>query len=159
MIDFKEEHHDKLRQFSPLLIQNGVINLNSEHPSSADHFEIKFQAKISPSEKSLENPEEELIPITKYDRDKLQSNLDKHIYEMKSMNEHIADMLVKLYDEYDKEIEKQIQPMLFQITDISSKQSENIQNKVLTMNSENPFSEYNFDRKFQDNISPYNQIF
>ena len=44
-----------------------MLTLASEHPYSADHFEGKFQAKISPSEKSLEKPEKELIPLTKPD--------------------------------------------------------------------------------------------
>ena len=49
--------------------------------------------------------------------------------------------------------------MSVQITDLSSKQSENIQNEVLTITSEHPSSEYNFEVKFQDKISPFNQSF
>ena len=45
---------------------------------------------------------------------------------MKSINEHIAAMLTKLHDKYDKKIEKQLQPMSIQIIELSSKQSENI---------------------------------
>ena len=75
------------------------------------------------------------------------------------MNEHIAAMLSELHDKYDKKTEKQLQPMSVQITEISSKQSDYIQNEVLTITSEHPFSEYNFERRFQDNISPYNQSF
>ena len=37
--------------------------------------------------------------------------------------------------------------------------SEHIKNEVLTINSEHPYSEDKFDRKFQDNIFPYNQSF
>ena len=48
MIDFKEEHHDELRKISSETIQNEVLTINSEHPSYADHFERKSQAKISP---------------------------------------------------------------------------------------------------------------
>ena len=40
-----------------------------------------------------------------------------------------------------------------------SKHSENFQNEVLTITYEHPSSEYNFERKFQDKISPYNHIF
>ena len=78
---------------------------------------------------------------------------------MKSMNEHIAAIISKLHDKSDKKNEEQLQPMSVQITDISSKQSENIQNEVLTITSEHPYSEDQFERKSQDNIYPYNQIF
>ena len=53
-IEFKEEHHDELRNFSSGPIQNEFLTLISEHPSSENHFERKLQANISPSEKSLE---------------------------------------------------------------------------------------------------------
>ena len=36
--------------------------------------------------------------------------------------------------------------------------SEHIQNEVLTVASENPSYEDNFERKFQARISPYNQF-
>ena len=49
--------------------------------------------------------------------------------------------------------------MTFQITDISSKQIENIQNEVLTITSEHPSSEDKFERKSQYKISSYNQSF
>ena len=49
--------------------------------------------------------------------------------------------------------------MSSQITDISSQQSETIQNEVLTITYEHPYSEDKFERKFQENIPPYNQIF
>ena len=98
-----------------MLIQNEVLTLTSEHPYSADHFERKFQAKISPYEPSLEKLEEKLIPLTKYDRDKLHSDLDKNIFEMKSMNKYISVMLAKLHDKSDKKTEKQLHPMSVQI--------------------------------------------
>ena len=78
---------------------------------------------------------------------------------MKSMNEHIAAMLEKLHDKSDKKIEKHLQPILVRITDISSKQGENIQNEVLTITSEHLYSEYISEGKLQDNISPSNQSF
>ena len=59
-------------------------------------------------------------------------------------------MLAKLHDKSDKKIEKQLQPISVQITDISSKKSENIQNEVLNITTENPSSEYNFERKLQE---------
>ena len=34
-----------------------------------------------------------------------------------------------------------------------------IQNEVLIITSENPYSEYHFERKFQANISPYDNFF
>ena len=49
--------------------------------------------------------------------------------------------------------------MSAQITKLSSKDIENIQNEVLTITSEHPSYEYNFERTFQDKISPSNQIF
>ena len=39
-------------------IENEVLNINSEHPYYEDHFESKFQAKISPSNQIFEQPEE-----------------------------------------------------------------------------------------------------
>ena len=68
-------------------------------------------------------------------------------------------MLAKLHDKSDKKIEKQIQLMLVQITELLSRQSENIQNEVLTITSENPYSEDHIERKSQENISPSDQSF
>ena len=47
--------------FSQEHIQNGVITINSEHPSSEYHFERKLQVNISPSDQTFEKQEEELI--------------------------------------------------------------------------------------------------
>ena len=44
--------------FSSEHIKNEVVNITSEHTYSEDHFEIKFQAKISPSNQNFEQPEE-----------------------------------------------------------------------------------------------------
>ena len=96
-------------KFSSLHIQNEVLTLTSENPSSVDQFERKSQDKIYPYEKSTEKPEEELIPLTKSDRNKLHS-------EIKTMNEHVATFLTKLHDKSDKKIDTK-----FQIADISSK--------------------------------------
>ena len=49
--------------------------------------------------------------------------------------------------------------MSVQIKELSSKHSENIQNEVITITSEHPSSEDNFERKPQHKISLYNQIF
>ena len=54
-----------------------MLALTYEHTSSEDHFDSKFQANISPYEKSLKNPEEELITQTKSDCSKLHSELEK----------------------------------------------------------------------------------
>ena len=75
---------------------------------------------------------------------------------MKAINEEISVMIKKLRDKSDKKTEEQLQPISVKITEISSKHSENIQNKTLTLNSEDPSSEYNFKRNFQENFSPYN---
>ena len=66
LIEFREEHHYDLIKFSYGLIQNEVLTINSEHPSSADHFERKSQDRIYPSDQSIEQPEEELTPFEKY---------------------------------------------------------------------------------------------
>ena len=81
-----------------------MLTLTSEHPHSEDYFERNSKDKIYPSDKRFE----------------------KNHYEMKSINEHIAAMLTKLHDKYDKNIEKQLQPMSIQIIELSSKQSEKI---------------------------------
>ena len=39
-------------------IQNEVLTLTSEHPSSEDQFESKSQEKISPYNQGFEKPEE-----------------------------------------------------------------------------------------------------
>ena len=56
----------------------------------------------------------ELTLLTKYYRDKIYS-------EMKTMNENIDGILTKLHDKYNKIIEKKIQPMSVQITELSPK--------------------------------------
>ena len=56
-------------------------------------------------------------------------------------------MLAKLHDKFDKKIDKKLQPISVQITEISSKQIENIQNEGLTITSEHSSSEYKFERK------------
>ena len=53
-IKFKEEHNDKMRKCSSVLIQNEVLTLASKNPSYVDHFDRKFQANITSSDKSLE---------------------------------------------------------------------------------------------------------
>ena len=50
-----------MRNVSSGPIKNEVLTIKSEHPSSADHFEKKFQAKISPSDPSFEKQEEGFI--------------------------------------------------------------------------------------------------
>ena len=96
MIELKEEHNYELRKISSVPIQNEVLTLTSEHTSSTDQFDRKFQAKISPSEQIPEKPEEEVTPLTKFDREKLHSDFDKYCSEIKATNEHIAAMLAKI---------------------------------------------------------------
>ena len=42
LIESNEEHHYKSRNFSSGPIQNKVLTITSEYPSSEDHFESKF---------------------------------------------------------------------------------------------------------------------
>ena len=51
------------------------------------------------------------------------------------MNDNIAAMLAKLHYKSDKKAGKQLHPMSVQITELSSKQSEKIQNEALTITS------------------------
>ena len=48
-----------------------MLTINSEHPSSEDHFESKFQYKISPSDQSFEKQEQELIEFKEEQYDEL----------------------------------------------------------------------------------------
>ena len=106
MIYFKEEHHDELIKFSSGPIQNEVLTINSEHPSSADHFERKYQAKIYPYDQSFEKQEEELIEFK-----------EEHHDELKTFSSVL------------------------------------IQNEVITLASEHPYSADHIDGKFQSKIS------
>ena len=92
-----------------------------------------------------------MTPFEKY--------LEETRTDIKAMKNNIADMLAKLNDKSNKKIEKHIHPMSVQIKEISSKHNENIQNEMLAITSEHTYSEYNFERKFHDNISPNNQGF
>ena len=134
-----------------------MIIFTSEHPYSTDNSERKLQAKIYPYNQIFEQPEEELTPLTNSDWDKIHSDFDKHLSEIKLMNEKIAAMLAKNHDKSDKKIEIHLQPMLVQNTELSSKQSESVQNEVLTITAEHTYSENHFEIKFQDKISTYNQ--
>ena len=95
-----------MRKFSSRPIQNEVLTINFEHPFSKYHYARKFQDNIYPYNQIFEQPEEELTSLTKHDREKLHSNFDKHLSEMKAMNEHIAATLAKIHDKSDKKIEK-----------------------------------------------------
>ena len=63
MIEFKGKYNDELRKFSSGPIQNKVLTINSEHPSSWYHFERKIHTNISPSNQKTEQPEEELMEL------------------------------------------------------------------------------------------------
>ena len=56
-----------------------MLTLIYEYPSSGYHFENNFQDKISPSEKSLEKPEEELISFKEEHRDSLRKSSPQSI--------------------------------------------------------------------------------
>ena len=60
-----------MRKFSSGSIQNEELTIISEHPSSADQFERKPQANMSPSDKSFEKQEEEMIGFKEEQHDEL----------------------------------------------------------------------------------------
>ena len=64
--------------------------------------------------------------------------LEEYHTDIKAMNDNISAMLQKLHGRSGNKIEKQLHPMSVQITELSSKQSENIQKEVLTITSEHP---------------------
>ena len=43
-----------------------MLTITSKQPYSADHFDNRFQDKISPYDQSFEQPEEDLTPFEKY---------------------------------------------------------------------------------------------
>ena len=51
----REYLKEKSNIFSSEHIRNEVLTIKSEHPSYSDHFDRKFQFKISTYEKSVEN--------------------------------------------------------------------------------------------------------
>ena len=61
LIEFKGKHQMTPNKVSSEQIKNEGLSLISEHPTSEDCFESKFQSKISPSNKIFKQPEEELI--------------------------------------------------------------------------------------------------
>ena len=73
MIEFKEEKNYGLRKISSGPIKNEVLTINSEHPSSEDHFERRLQANISPFGQSFENQEEKFIDFKEEDHDELRN--------------------------------------------------------------------------------------
>ena len=58
LIEFKEEHHDELRKFSLVLLQNKLLTITYEHLYSVGHFERIFQANIYPSDQNFEKREQ-----------------------------------------------------------------------------------------------------
>ena len=78
-----------MRKFSSVLIQNEALNLTSEHPSSSDHFDRKFQATISPSDQSLENKEEALTYFKEEHHDTS--------YKLGSFDTEISSLSASLY--------------------------------------------------------------
>ena len=78
---------------------------------------------------------------------------------MKAMNEHIAAMLEKLHDKPDKKIKNSYIPCQSKSQRFNPNTARKFKNEELNITSEHPSSEYNLERKFQDNISPSNQRF
>ena len=48
-------------KFSSEHFTNEVLTFTSEHPSSEDNFESKFQTNLSPTNQIYEQPEEKLM--------------------------------------------------------------------------------------------------
>ena len=61
LIEFNGKQQMEPSTFSSEQLKNEVLTITSEHPSSKDNFERKFQSKLSPSNQFFEQPEEELI--------------------------------------------------------------------------------------------------
>ena len=60
LINYKKEKMEP-NKFSSEHIENGVLNITSETPSSEDFLETKLQDKFNKSDQNFEQPEEELI--------------------------------------------------------------------------------------------------
>ena len=84
--EFKEEHHDNSRNVSSGPIQDEVLTITSEYPSSGDRFESKFQDKISLSNQIFEQPEEEFIDIKG----------EQQMEPRKFSSEHTEDKIITL---------------------------------------------------------------
>ena len=65
----QSNHRDYPTIFSSGPIQNEVLNINSEYPSSEYYFESKSQDKIYPSDQSCEKQEEQFIYFKKEHHD------------------------------------------------------------------------------------------
>ena len=130
-----------MRKFSSGPIQNKVLTITSEHPSSEDHFERNFQGNISSSNQSLEQPEEELIEF------KAKQQMGTKIFP----SEHIENKMVTLtsetlfsedcfenklqgnFDKYDKKIE-QPEEELVDFIEKQRQESEHIEEKLVNLN-------------------------
>ena len=91
------------------------FTVNSEHSYSKDHFESKFQDKISPSEQSIDKPEEELIDLKEEHHDELrnfssgpiQNEFLTLISEHPSSENHFERKLQANISPSEKSLEKQ----------------------------------------------------
>ena len=84
-----------------------MLNLTSEYPYSEDHFEIKSQDKISPSEKILDKPEEELIELKEENHDDLRK-LSSVLIQSEVLN--LAYQHPSYEDHFEKKSQDNISP-------------------------------------------------
>ena len=84
--------------------------------------------------------------------------------DFKSIHTNIKDinnLIAKLLNKYDQSLETKKEALIkFREKHVDEPRkfsSGPIKNEVLTMTSENPSSGDHFERKFQENISPYDQ--
>ena len=83
------------------------FTVNSEHSYSKDHFESKFQDKISPSEQSIDKPEEELIDLKEEHHDELRkfSSVPIQTEVLTLTSEHIS-----YADQFERKSQANISP-------------------------------------------------
>ena len=67
-----------------------MLNITSEHLSSDDYFERKFQANISPSDQIFEKQEEELIEF----------KVKQHMESNMLSSEHIQNEVLNITSEH-----------------------------------------------------------
>ena len=85
----------------------------------------------------------------------------KHHSDMKAMNDHISGMnghifyMLEKFNDTSAKTNEQDDKIIY----LSSKQSEIVQNELLNITSEHPYSEDNFESKFQAKLSSSNQFF
>ena len=159
-----------MRKFSSGTIQNKVLTINSEHLSSEDHFERKFQDKISPYDQIFEKKEEELIEFKEKNHDTLRKSSSGSIkngvltitsalpYSVDNFEGLLQDKISPLDNFFENQEEELIKFKEEHHDELRKFSSGSIQNKVLTIKPEHPSYEDQFERKLQDKISPSDQF-